>query len=275
MGWLKTIPTLIIDYFVARFVIVANKLSIEALLPDIGPNPLPLVAIAIFCKPVLSLFIAFWRCSAFTLAVLTLGIIALKKAKDAYTKSTLAATVATKGFAVALMANPAMLVVSAISLLVGALTTLGTALDENVEKQSRLNEAKERYKEIVNGQAEYTNDYANEIKQNTENLKKQIDLYLQLDKLYKERGKRKGSLYILYDDNGNIIDKMPDLDQKIKNTEKELKNLQDSTVDYGNDIGALFNAYQEGKKYLEEYEKVQKESTVLDNDVIRNKKKEE
>lgn len=209
-----------------------------------------------------------------TLAVLTLGIIALKKAKDAYTKSTLAATVATKGFAVALMANPAMLVVSAISLLVGALTTLGTALDENVEKQSRLNEAKERYKEIVNGQAEYTNDYANEIKQNTENLKKQIDLYLQLDKLYKERGKRKGSLYILYDDNGNIIDKMPDLDQKIKNTEKELKNLQDSTVDYENDIGALFNAYQEGKKYLEEYEKVQKASTVLDTDVIRNKKKE-
>lgn len=209
-----------------------------------------------------------------TLGALTLGVIAVKKAKDAYTKSTLAATIATKGFTAALMANPVMLVVSAISLLVGALTTLGTALDENAEKQNRLNEAKERYNEIVNGQAKYTDDYANEVKQNTENLKKQIDLYLELDNLYKEREKRKGSLYILYDDNGNIIDKMPDLDEKIKNAEKELKNLKDTTVDYGKDISGLFNSYEEGKKYLEEYNKVQKAGTALDTDSIRNKKKE-
>lgn len=209
-----------------------------------------------------------------TLGTLTLAVIAVKKAKDAYAKSTLAATVATKGFTAALMANPIMLTVSAISLLIGATTGIIQAVNEHVEAQNRLNEAKDRYNEIVNGEAQYTDEYASEIKNDVANLEKQIDLYLELDKLYEERARRKGSLYILYDDDGNIVDKMPDLDKKIKETERNLQNLRDTTVDYGKDMAGLFRDYNEKKKYLEEYNELQKAGTAIDTEAIRNKKKE-
>lgn len=122
-----------------------------------------------------------------TLAGATIAIIALTAAKKAYTTATGLATVSTKAFTKALLANPITWWIVGISTVVGLITTtvskfndLKNSLDGVKEKFNETSDAQERYNKMIKGTLEATDE-------NIKKIKKDRDMTQHLLELEKDR----------------------------------------------------------------------------------------
>lgn len=207
-------------------------------------------------------------------------IVAAKKARDAYTKSTLHATIAEKGFTAALKANPLIAVTSIISITAGAYAIYKSKTDELAEAQNKLNEITDRYNKIQEGTYEYTNDNIFQAEEDKKAIEEQINLLeRKIDLEEKIRNAPANDDYFVYKDgNGDsslyddsevakYIDELDCIEKKLKTARKENGN-------FGNSIDELNNKLKENENYLEEANAVQNISKALDIQSIKAKQNE-
>ena len=220
---------------------------------------------------------------AVTITTVTVAMIALKKAKDAYTSSTFAATVATEGFSAALKANPIFLISTAIATVVSVLGMLNSKIQETQEAQAKLNEITEEYKQLSQGTYEYTNENIANMEQRKQDIQEQINLLTQLQDLKnqsEDTAKSGGSRYIgapQFDENGNLTgfsDSLNELHGKINDLNNQLKDARKENGNYGNSLDELNNKLKETTKYLDEANAVQEISKGLDTDTIKKQQQE-
>ena len=216
-----------------------------------------------------------------TLATTTLAMVALKKAKDAYTNSALKAMFATESFTAALKANPIFFIVSTITTVITAISMLCSAIRENEEAQNKLNETTERYNQIRNGTYEYTDANIAEQKQAKEQIEEQIKLtqkYIeiqsQIDEINARSKDESGTSPTGYWYTDEDLKTMEDLKEKLKEAGKNLSEARDKTKDYGHSLSALNERLEETNKYLKKTEVQQNINNLLDTESIKNKKKE-
>lgn len=141
-------------------------------LTELGAQVLGFVNAAIEKQPELT---AGATAFATTLAAVTVALIALAAAKKTYATATGVATVSTKAFTAALLANPLTQWAIAISAAVGLITTIATRinslknkLDELKEKLNETSEAQERLNKIMQGTIELTDENIEKIRQDKE-----------------------------------------------------------------------------------------------------------
>lgn len=216
---------------------------------------------------------------AITLGVVTIAMIALKKAKDAYATSTLAATIATKGFTAALMANPIFLIATAIATAITGISMLCSAIKENEEEQAKLNEVTERYKQIKEDSYGFTDENIAATEQDKENIKEQIKLkeeQIELAKKLKEYNMSEiaeagSKTSILRTDEEKEIWKLTEA--LVKNRD-ELKKLQKENGNYGDSLEELNERLKDNTDFLEEADAVKKITKGLDTETIKKQQQE-
>lgn len=115
-----------------------------------------------------------------TLLILVPTLTTLKKGYDLYKTSTLAATVATKGFTAALKSNPIGLIATGVSAAVSAYLSLKNATEEQKAKQEELNEAQAKYNEIVEGTIELNDENISSMQSTKDKLEEYKELLAEL-----------------------------------------------------------------------------------------------
>lgn len=219
---------------------------------------------------------------AVTLTAVTVAMIALKKAKDAYTTSSLAATVATKGFTAALMSNPIFLIATTIATAISGITMLCSAIRENEEAQAKLNETTEKYNQIKSGAYEYTDknissveDDKKKIESQIELLEKKIGIEQEMQRISKEKEQ-----YSTFGENSDY-DKWKELDKQWQQLykdsnelEKQFKESQKTNGNYGDSIEKLNERLNDNAKFLSEADAVKKISKGLDTETIKKQQQE-
>lgn len=219
---------------------------------------------------------------AVVLTTVTVAMIALKKAKDAYTASSLAATVATKGFTAALMSNPIFLIATAIATTISGISMLCSAIRENEEAQAKLNETTEKYNQIKNGAYEYNDKNISSVEEDKAKIESQIELLekkMQIEQEMQRISKEKEQ-YSTFGENADY-DKWKELDKQWQQLykdsnelEKQFKESQKANGNYGDSIDKLNDKLDDSNKFLKKAQ-IQKDITnLLDTESIRNKKKE-
>lgn len=206
-----------------------------------------------------------------TLGTLVTAIIALKKAYDMYKTSTLAATIATKGFTAALAANPFGAIAIAISVVVSAFATYTTAINNQSEAQERLNEKTQQYNNILSGKTGYTEAEIS----NAENRKSEIEQETSLlEKIIKKREEAKQLEHSF----GYNSDEVKQANSELKSLINEYKELSDKEVGSNKEIEkSLEELYSEKKtytKYLSEANAVKKLSKGIDTESIKKQQQE-
>lgn len=112
-----------------------------------------------------------------TLGTLSVAILAVKKAYDAYKTSAAAATVATEGFSAAIKANPVGFILTGITLLISALAGLSAATETQKQELEELNEIQVKHNEIMRGTIELNNQNVQSMESTKETMEKYIKDY--------------------------------------------------------------------------------------------------
>lgn len=218
---------------------------------------------------------------AVTLAAATVAMIALKKAKDAYSTSAFAATAATKGFTAALMSNPIFIIATTLATVISGITMLCSAIKENEEAQAKLNETTERYKQIKEGVYKYEDEDKDRLEQENKTIQSQIDIMTQLaDKQkelneIKERSKdESGSSPTGYWYSDEDLKKVDNLNKELKNLNKSFKESQKNSGNYGNSLKDLRANLKTTEKGLSDINAIQEISKGLDTETVKKKQQE-
>lgn len=213
------------------------------------------------------------------LGVTTVAVIALKKAKDSYTNSTLKATIAAKGFTAALMTNPVFWITTAIT----AFTMLYTKIEETREAQEKLEEVNERYNQVKSGEYGFADNSINTMEQDKENIKEQIRLkeeQIELAKKLKEYNMSElitntigagSKISFFRSDEEKEIWKIV---EALKKNEDELKRVQKENGKYGDSLKELNDKLKDNTDYLAEADAVKKISKGLDTETIKKQQQE-
>lgn len=219
---------------------------------------------------------------AAVLTTVTVAMIALKKAKDAYTTSSLAATVATKGFTAALMSNPIFLIATTIATTISGISMLCSAIKENEEAQAKLNETTEKYNQIKNGAYEYNDKNISSVEEDKAKIESQIKLLekkMQIEQEMQRISKEKEQ-YSGFGKNADY-DKWEELDKQWQQLykdsnelEKQFKESQKANGNYGDSIDKLNDKLSENTKFLSEADAVKKISKGLDTETIKKQQQE-
>lgn len=209
-------------------------------------------------------------------SLLTIGVIALKKAKDAYTKSALHAAIAQQGFNAAISANPLMAFISVATLVIGAVVGLGTALKETADAQERLNKASEESMEIMKGSYEYTDEHAQSVKNNISVMQEQIEYIAKIKALQKEKtelysGERNGFLGQFSLEQRKEATR---INNELEKYQKALKESREENVNWGNSVAEITPYLEEQTNWLMEYNENQKIKEYLDTNAVRTEKKQ-
>ncbi len=219
---------------------------------------------------------------ATTLAAVTVALTALKKAKDAYSESTLKAMFATKSFTEALKVNPIFIIATTIATVVSGISMLSSAIKENEEAQAKLNETTEKYKKIKEGTYEYSDKNIKEQESETEKIKEQISLLEQkiqkeqeMQRLSEEAEKYSGTGESPNYKKWNELNKQWKQAYKdAKDLEKQFKKNQEANGKFGDSIDDLNEKINENNKYLTEAEAIQKVKTAMDTETIKKQQQE-
>lgn len=216
-----------------------------------------------------------------TLTAVTVALSALSKAKKAYAAATGVATLSTKAFTTALLANPIFIIATTIATVISGISMLCSAIKENEEAQAKLNETTEKYKKIKDGTYEYTNENISSVESDTEAIKEQISLMEELVDIQKqineinERSKDStGTSPTGYRYSDEDLNKIQDLKQKLKETNKEINDARKKTQDYGHSLKELNNKLKENTKFLSEADSIKKISKGLDVETIKKQQQE-
>lgn len=216
-----------------------------------------------------------------TLTAVTVALSALSKAKKAYAAATGVATLSTKAFTTALLANPIFIIATTIATVISGISMLCSAIKENEEAQAKLNETTEKYKKIKDGTYEYTNENISSVESDTEAIKEQITLMEELVDIQKqineinERSKDStGTSPTGYRYSDEDLNKIQDLKQKLKETNKEINDARKKTQDYGHSLKELNKKLNENTKFLSEADSIKKISKGLDVETIKKQQQE-
>ncbi len=216
-----------------------------------------------------------------TLLAATVAMIALKKAKDAYTTSAFAATAATKGFTAALMSNPIFIIATTLATVISGITMLCSAIKENEEAQAKLNETTERYKQIKDGVYKYEDEDKTKLQEENEIIKSQIEIMTELADKQKELNEIKerskdtsGTSPTGYWYSDEDLKKVDNLNAGIKKLSKSFKELQKSNRNYGNSLKELKANLKTTEKGLSDISSIEKIKAAIDTDTIKKQQQE-
>lgn len=208
-----------------------------------------------------------------TLAGVTVALVALATAKKAYATATGVATMSTKAFTTALLANPLTWIAVGIAGAISGLSMLTTAIKENEEATAKLEETTKRYNEIKNGTFAYTDsniakleDDKAKIEEQIELLNKQIDLEQKIQEL--KNKKVSGS---------EQITKNMDLtayETQLTETKKQLEEARKENNSFGDSLEQLNRSLSKTTKGLEKANAIKNISKAFDTDAIKNQQKE-
>ena len=202
-----------------------------------------------------------------TLGTLTIAITAVKKAYDIYKTSTIAATISTKGFTAALIANPLGAVAVAISLVVSAFAGYKTAIDNQTEAQNKLNEATRVYNDILQGKYGYTKTEIAYAEKQKSACEEQIDL---LNRIQQKRQE----LQLVSTWSKKDSKAVKEIQDELNDLLKTYNQSKETYGDMGDSIGEVNKKLKVYTSYLEDANSVEEISKGLDTESIKNKQKE-
>lgn len=227
--------------------------------------------------------------TAFIATVMTaiIAVSSLTLAKKAYATATGIATMSTKAFTAALLANPITAVIAAIASFVGILAFATTAANEQAQAQANLSEETERYKKILEGTYGYTEKEISEaeqakarIEEQIDLLQKQIDKQNEINKL-KEEAKKFASYGEEERKSDNNYKNYFDMADAIKVAETQLKNIKKQYKEAIKDGKEMGKTIEELEQKLEPYNEQLKKSNAfqtikkaLDIEIVKNQQKE-
>lgn len=221
---------------------------------------------------------------AITLGVVTVAVLAIKKAKDAYEKSTLKATIAQKGFNAALMANPIFLVITALTTALSIYAAYTAAVEENAKAKAKNEEITRRYKEMEEDlygfsekNIQAANDDTEKIKEQIELQKERLELSIKMAKLLQEDPEKavKAAASPMLEHIGDDLEKEYwKVAKALQSNDKALKEAIQNNGNYGDSLDELSKKLKNNADYLEEADSVKKISAGLDTKAIKNKQKE-
>lgn len=216
-----------------------------------------------------------------TLGTLSIAIMAVKKAYDAYKTSAIAATIASEGFTAALSANPLGAALTIITLLVSALAGLSAATETQKQKQEELNEIQAKHNEIMRGTIELNNENI----QNIESTKSTLEQYIKDYNDYISQTSMLGNIdeagFLEGPDSekwGQVYSEMVAsqkvLESQVNETSEALKeqfDIQDDgliTTDKVNDILKVYT------KRLDEANSIEEIKNAMDTETVKTQQKE-
>lgn len=216
-----------------------------------------------------------------TLGTLSIAIMAVKKAYDAYKTSAIAATIASEGFTAALSANPLGAALTIITLLVSALAGLSAATETQKQKQEELNEIQAKHNEIMRGTIELNNENI----QNMESTKSTLEQYIKDYNDYISQTSMLGNIdeagFLEGPDSekwGQVYSEMVAsqkvLESQVNETSEALKeqfDIQDDgliTTDKVNDILKVYT------KRLDEANSIEEIKNAMDTETVKTQQKE-
>lgn len=236
-----------------------------------------------------------------TLLATIVALTALKKAHDAYEKSAIKSTIATKGFTMALLSNPITGIAATLATVAGIFATYKTATEEQAEAQSKLNEVTERYNQIQEGKYKYTDEniaQAQADKEVLEEQKKLLEEKIELEEKIKELNggntntnglssieAQNAAMSRVTQGNQEQINNMKksvqdannainEYRKKLNEVEKQLEDSRKSNGNFGNSVDEINKKIDENTDFLDEANAVKNISKALDIKTIQNKQKE-
>lgn len=219
-----------------------------------------------------------------TLAVLTLGIVAVKKAIDLYSNSALKATLQTNSLTAAILTNPFGMLAVAISAVIGVTVSLTGKMKEQSQAQAELNEQTQRYNQIQQGTYGYTDEAIRKAEEDKNNIEQQIsdiEKYISLnEKMIQLKQALKTQNYSGTLSDGTELTK-ENFAEQFNQTKAALEPLVEEMKKYGKTTEELRNKQQEllnqsrdYKKQIESANVIKNISKSLDVESIKNEQKQ-
>lgn len=216
-----------------------------------------------------------------TLGTLSIAIMAVKKAYDAYKTSAIAATIASEGFTAALSANPLGAALTIITLLVSAFAGLSAATETQRQKQEELNAVQAKHNEIMRGTIELTNENIQSMETTKDTMEQYIKDYNNYISQTAALGNIQESGMLEGKDNekwGEIYKELTAsqkvLEAQVNETSNALKEqfgIEEDGLIATEKVTSILNAYN---KRLGEAEAIQKIKTAIDTDSVKTQQKE-
>lgn len=216
-----------------------------------------------------------------TLGTLALGILAVKKAYDAYKTSTVAATIATEGFSAVLKANPVGLVLTGVTLLISALAGLSAASETQKQKQEELNAVQAKHNEIMRGTIELNNQNVQSMEDTKSSMEQYIKDYNDYISLSASLGnieeagllegpdaEKWGQVY------SEMLASQKVLENQVNKTSDSLKeqfNIQHGGIATADEINNILKVYT---KRLDEASSIEKIKKAMDTESVKTQQKE-
>lgn len=207
-----------------------------------------------------------------TILATTLAVIGLKKANEKLAISTTIATIATKGFTVALKgifatlaANPIGLVILAISSLVAGIVQLTYENNENAEATARVRAEQELYNQVMNKSVEVTDENIENVKEMTTKLEGYKSAIINA----------KEAVADLNSNTNTEIEKAYKLITKTDDVVAGMVSALEMSSKFKiNSMDTLEDSIESCKKEEEKYNQIKEVSNNIDLESARNKKKE-
>lgn len=215
---------------------------------------------------------------AITLTTVTVALVALSKAKKAYAEATGVATLSTKAFTTALLSNPIFVIAATIATVISGISMLCSAIKENEEAQTKLNEVTETYKELQEGTYGYTDKNISDMEKRKSDIEEQIELYKKLTEAqqsyYNELNNSDSDQGFWQKLWGNLTQNISGTNKDIEEQKKKLNEARKSSANYGNSLEELNKRLEETSKYLDEANAIKKISKGLDTETIKKQQQE-
>ncbi len=215
---------------------------------------------------------------AITLTTVTVALVALSKAKKAYAEATGVATLSTKAFTTALLSNPIFVIAATIATVISGISMLCSAIKENEEAQTKLNEVTETYKELQEGTYGYTDKNISDMEKRKSDIEEQIELYKKLTEVqqsyYNELNNSDSDQGFWQKLWGNLTQNISGTNKDIEEQKKKLNEARKSSANYGNSLEELNKRLEETSKYLDEVNAIKKISKGLDTETIKKQQQE-
>lgn len=207
-----------------------------------------------------------------TILAVTLAVIGLKKANEKLAISTTIATIATKGFTVALKgifttlaANPIGLVILAISSLAAGIVQLTYESNENAEATARVRAEQELYNQVMDKSVEVTDENIDTVKEMIAELEGYKNAILKAEEAYKS----------LNSTTDTAIEKAYKLITAADDISAAFASAGIAKNVFGIDsMEKLEDSIESCKKEEEKYNQIKEVSNNIDLESARNKKKE-
>ena len=215
---------------------------------------------------------------AITLTTVTVALVALSKAKKAYAEATGVATLSTKAFTTSLLSNPIFVIAATIATVISGISMLCSAIKENEEAQTKLNEVTETYKELQEGTYGYTDKNISDMEKRKSDIEEQIELYKKLTEAqqsyYNELNNSDSDQGFWQKLWGNLTQNISGTNKDIEEQKKKLNEARKSSANYGNSLEELNKRLEETSKYLDEANAIKKISKGLDTETIKKQQQE-